>query len=350
MNPIPYAFDFEEIPGWPRLTGDIALYDVTGVAIDSHDEVYITGRDTHKVLVFDLDGGFQRAWTGSGMKTPHGIFIDRDDRIYIADDADHTVKVFDRLGELQLTLGRSGSPSDTGFDLGKSPVLRSAAPFNRVTNVAVTSGGDIVVADGYGNAAVHRFSRDGDLIRSWGRPGSGPGEFRVVHGIGVDSQDRVYVCDRENSRVQIFSIDGDFLASWDWLNRPQDIYVDGNDHLFISESGWCKPLASSVHIPAMLQPPPGHDPLARVSVCDTSGCILARVGGPNPVASGGLIAPHGVWCDRHGDLYVVEAVHISRADKYFQPHYCAPFKKFRRREGAGQSPSLAQVPSMPARH
>ena len=65
------------------------------------------------------------------------------------------------------------------------------------------------IADGYGNACVHKYSKEGKLLFSWGEPGRGPGQFILLHGIGVDSAGRVYVCDCENSRVQIFKPDGE---------------------------------------------------------------------------------------------------------------------------------------------
>ena len=82
------------------------------------------------------------------------------------------------------------------------------------------------VSDGYGNARVHRFSADGTLERSWGEPGNGPGEFNLPHGIGVDSAGTVYVADRENSRIQLFTSVGEYVTEWDFCNRPTDIFID----------------------------------------------------------------------------------------------------------------------------
>ena len=134
-----------------------------------------------------------------------------------------------------MTLGESGKAADTGYKIGESPVKRAAGPFHRVTNVAVLPNGDMYIADGYGNARVHKFSKEGKLLFSWGEPGSGPGQFMLPHGIAVDSAGLVYVADRENSRVQIFKPKGEYLREWGregkfLLNRPYDIFIDDAGH------------------------------------------------------------------------------------------------------------------------
>jgi hypothetical protein len=136
-----------------------------------------------------------------------------------------------------MTLGESGKAADTGYKIGASPVKRAAGPFHRVTNVAVLPDGDMYIADGYGNARVHKFSKEGKLLFSWGEPGRGPGQFILPHGIAVDSAGLVYVADRENSRVQIFNPKGEYLREWTFLNRPYDIFIDDQDMLHIAEGG-----------------------------------------------------------------------------------------------------------------
>src|SRR5262249_29457560 len=158
-------------------------------------------------------GKFLTAW-GEGMFTSaHGIFIDKDDTVYLCDDYEHTVRIFDTAGNQKAMLGEPGIAAETGYRVGASPVQFAGAPFNRVTNVAKGRNGDLYITDGYGNARVHRFAPDGTLRGSWGRPGNGPGEFSLPHAIAIDSAGRVYVADRENSRIQIFSPDGVFLTA-----------------------------------------------------------------------------------------------------------------------------------------
>lgn len=326
-----HKLEYEVIEGWERLPEGWSFVEVAGVAVDSHDRVYVFNRGEHPIIVFDKEGKFLNAWGEGVFSNAHGIFIDRDDNLYCADNFDHTVRKFTVDGELLMTLGEAGSPADTGFKLGKSPVHHAGGPFNMVTNVAVGPGGDLFISDGYGNARIHRFSADGKLMASWGEPGAGEGQFNLPHAIAVDRRGQVYVADRENSRIQIFSSDGVYIKSWNWVNRPCDLFIDEQENLYIAELGWNVPPGPVVpHFKIMQSPPVGHEPLARVTVCDLDGNIIEQFGGPSPVLPGNFIAPHGIWADSRGDLYVGEVIKASGAIRHFMPMTCHAFQKFRR--------------------
>ena len=162
---------FEVIEGWEKLPEGWSFVEVAGVATDSKDRVYAFNRGEHPMIVFDADGNFLDAW-GEGLFTnAHGIYIGPDDRIYAADNFDHTVRIFSPDGTLLKTLGEKNQPSDTGYVQGQTPVQHGGDPFNRVTNLALDSAGDLYIADGYGNARVHKFSADGEHLFSWENQG-----------------------------------------------------------------------------------------------------------------------------------------------------------------------------------
>jgi hypothetical protein len=329
----PHKIAYEVIQGWERLPEGWSFVEVAGVAVDSQDRVFVFNRGEHPIIVFDKEGKFLDAW-GEGMfADAHGIFIDKHDRLYLADHEDHTVKVCDTNGKQLFKLGESGKPSHTGYKRHESPVLFGGGPFNKVTNVAIGENGEMYIADGYGNARVHRFAADGTLISSWGQPGSGPGEFNLPHAIAVDSGNRVYVADRENSRVQIFSKDGVFIKAWDWLNRPSDIFIDDQDNIYIAELGWMMPSKGIMLHNNYKGPPVGHDPIARVTICDPDGMVIGRFGGPDPMLPGNFIAPHGIWVDSLGDLYCGEVVKTSGAVEHLAPIEVRSFQKFKRAGG-----------------
>ena len=196
----PHRLEYEVLEGWEQLPEGWSFVEVAGVAVDSRDRVYVFNRGAHPMIVFDKEGRFLDAWGEGIFSSAHGIFIDQHDHVYCADNFDHTVRKFTTDGELLMTLGDPKRPADTGFKIGESPVRRAAGPFNMVTNVAVTGSGEMYISDGYGNARVHRFSPTGELLASWGEPGTGPGQFNLPHGIAVDRGGRVFVADRENSR------------------------------------------------------------------------------------------------------------------------------------------------------
>ncbi len=324
-----HRLEYEVLEGWEQLPEGWSFVEVAGVAVDSQDRVYVFNRGDHPVIVFDKEGQFLNAWGEDIFTNAHGIFIDRDDNIYCADNFDHTVRKFTTDGELLMTLGEPNEPANTGFKEGVSPVQYSSGPFNMVTNVATGANGEMFIADGYGNARVHRFSADGQLLASWGQPGSGPGEFNLPHAIAVDRSNRVFVADRENSRIQIFSADGALITTWDWVSRPDDLFIDEQENLYIAELGWSTPVPTDrPHFCMMHCPPIGHEPIARVTICDLDGNIQTRFGGYNPVLPGNFIAPHGIWADSRGDLYVGEVVKASGAIDHFAPLTCHAFQKF----------------------
>ena len=259
----------------------------------------------------------------------HGICVGPDDTIYCADNMDHTVRVFRPDGTLVRTLGTAGVASDTGFVAWTSPVERAAGPFNMVTNACPGPDGRLYVSDGYGNAAIHVFDPDGAHLFSWGEPGTGPGQFRLPHGLVIDRTGRVYVADRENSRIQVFSSEGELIDAWTNVDRPDDVYIDADENLFVAELGF-----RAGRMPrSMMAAIPEHAPHARVSVLTLEGEVQARIGGDESCAAGSFFAPHGIWADSRGDLYVGEVGMSAGARAGLIPMDCHSLQKFVRLRG-----------------
>jgi sugar lactone lactonase YvrE len=249
--------------------------------------------------------------------------------VYCADDTDHTVRALTLDGQQLWMLGTLNQPSDTGYSPEGRANLRSikrgAGPFNRPTRLAVAPNGELYVSDGYGNARIHRFSADGTLIGSWGEPGSGPGEFSLPHSVWVHADGRVFVCDRENDRVQIFSPSGELLDMWSDLTRPGDLWIDAQNNVFVGEMAWNM---DETHLNGNLF---AEARSAQMSVRDLEGNVLTRWGGDDPCAPGSFASPHGICLDSRGDLYVGEVTHtaLSRANRWTPA--CHALQKFARR-------------------
>ncbi|MCL5110402.1 MAG: peptidyl-alpha-hydroxyglycine alpha-amidating lyase family protein [Chloroflexi bacterium] len=292
---------YELVEGWAKIPPAIDLVEVPAVGVDSRDRVYVFTRGEHPIVVFDREGNFLGTW-GEGVFTrPHGICVGQDDSIYCVDDLDHTVRKCTPEGKVLLTLGVPGRPADSGYVAGDFlSVKQPAPPFNRPTNLALAADGSMFVSDGYANCRVHKFSPEGRLLLSWGEPGSGPAQFRLVHGILVGPDGTVYVGDRMNSRVQVFSPGGEYLGEWPDVYQPNDLFLDPEGHVFVPELGYLADLPRSGPAPA-----PGEG-RPRVTVRDLAGRVLLSLGGPEPTAPGGFLAPHGVRLDSRGDLYVGE--------------------------------------------
>jgi DNA-binding beta-propeller fold protein YncE len=175
----------------------------------------------------------------------------------------------------------------------------SGMPFHRCTHTALSPRGDIYVSDGYGNARVHKFAPDGKLLKSWGEPGTDPGQFNIVHNIVTDDEGWVYVADRENHRVQVFDGEGRYETQWINMHRPCALHCSrGKKPQFvIGELGPSMPL-NRHH--------PNIGP--RLSFVDEKGKLLARLGGETGpgLEPGRFIAPHGLAVDSRGDIYVGE--------------------------------------------
>jgi peptidylglycine monooxygenase len=255
-------FLYDVFRPWGVLPTGWTLGLVSHVAVDSKDRVYFYQRKDPPILVFDRDGNFLTGWGDGRLRDAHGIYAGADDHLYVCNRDEHEVLKVTPEGRIVLTLGHRGRPA-------------LQAPFNHPADVALAPNGEIYVADGYGNSAIHRFSAEGKHLGSWGAPGAGRGQFTTPHGIWVDSRERVLVADRENNRVQLFSPEGDFYGEWTDLFHPMDIYVDRTGTVYVT------------------------DQIPRITMYSPEGRMLSR---GRPVTMGA----HGVWGDSRGNLYLAE--------------------------------------------
>jgi DNA-binding beta-propeller fold protein YncE len=312
---------------WAKLPPGITWTEVAAVATDSRDRVFVFNRGDHPLLVFDPDGNLRASWGEGLFVRPHGLTIGPDDAVYCTDDLGHVLHKFDANGRLLLTLGTKGRPSDTGAtSVDFRTIQRAGPPFHYPTNVALSPAGDLHITDGYGNARVHKFDAAGRLLFSWGEPGDGPGQFRVPHGIAVGRDGTVYVADRENSRLQLFSPDGDCRTEWTDLARPSQVFLDPAGDVFVAELGFRAGMW-----PGTTAPFPDA-PGGRISVFDAHGNLKARWGGgQNPCAAGDFFAPHDICVDSRGDIYVAEVVWSAGGNRGLVPADCHALQKFTRR-------------------
>ena len=286
-----YTYELDE--GWGKLPDGHEFNQVAGVEVDKDDNVYLFNRSSHQLMVFDREGNFIKSWNEK-FSNPHGITIGPDGNIYLADRDAHVILKYSPDEELLLTLGTRDQPSNTGY--GDDRIVKQAAgPFNLPTNVAVNEQGDIFVADGYGNSRVHKYDATGSLITSWGSPGGrNPVDFHLPHGIGLDNDGRLLVCDRENHRIQIFDQEGEFRGMWTGFLQPT--------HVAFGPDG-------EVYVPELTH---------RMSIVDSDGKVLARWGGESSHDPGQFVAPHGVAIDSHGDIYIAEVLQGQRVQKFIR--------------------------------
>jgi DNA-binding beta-propeller fold protein YncE len=269
-------YTYEVVHDWAKLPAGETFGQVSAMAADSQDRVYAFQRKDPPVVIFDRDGKFLSSWGNGSFLLAHGIYI-ADDIVYLTDRDSSVCLVYTLDGKPIQMLGRHGVHSDTGCERAGDLVPRAAGPFNYPAELVPGPDGDLFVADGYRNARVHRFAEDGQLRFSWGEPGkTESGQFHLPHSLVV-SEGLVYVCDRENHRLQVFDTDGKFVTMWTDLKQPMDISVDKDGVFYVSEG---RAGGSS----------------ARVSVLNRDGAVLARF---DCRGTG-----HGSWVDSRGDVYV----------------------------------------------
>ena len=236
---------------------------ISDVVVDVRGHVHVGHRGgSAPVLVFDESGRFLRSWGEGRIADIHYMTVTPDGNILVADRDAHQILEFDPDGALCRSLGNRHAPS-------------WQAPFNHPTAAFRSAGGEVFVSDGYGNFAAHRLSPDGALLRTWGGPGTGPGEFSTPHSIWALRADRILVADRENNRVQVFDREGTWVDDWRGFYHPMKIYVDERDMVFVT------------------------DQVPSISQLNGEGELVGR-------CRGTINGAHGIWGDPAGNLYLAE--------------------------------------------
>jgi sugar lactone lactonase YvrE len=214
------------------------------------------------ILKFDASGTLKTSFGQGLLIFPHGIHVDRDGNVWVTDGQDDAPQPARGTGAAPAPAGQPGpAPAATRFGplpgstrghqvfkfspdgtllmtLGKPGGAAGPDFFYQPNDVLVAPNGTIFVSEGHGgaNARVLKFSKDGALLSSFGRKGSGPGEMEQPHALAMDSRGRLFVGDRSNNRVLIFDQDGTLLDTWPQFSRPSGLYIDRNDRLYVADS------------------------------------------------------------------------------------------------------------------
>ena len=217
---------FKSVPDLLKLPADLYLGEAAGVAVNSKGHIFVLSRGNStgpaygaaaaQLLEFNAEGKFLReighnlyAWSYA-----HCVKVDKEDNIWVADKGSDMVIKFSPEGRVALVFGRKQEASDekTGPLVHPNPPLPPVdGMFRQVTDMAWDKAGNTYISDGYINSRIAKVTKNGDWIKSWGEPGSQPGQFSTPHSIAVDAEDQVYVADRGNRRIQVFDSKGKFL-------------------------------------------------------------------------------------------------------------------------------------------
>jgi DNA-binding beta-propeller fold protein YncE len=197
------------------------------------------------VHYFDANGKEIRSFGAGLFVWPHGIHVDREGNVWVADSGSpdpqkfpgetgkgSAVIKFSPEGKVLLTLGKPGTRGN--------PPEALTEPTDVVTDPA---NGDVYVAESHTNVAdpglvgrISVFDRSGRFLRTIGKTGTGPGEFRTPHALEFDSQGRLIVADRHNHRVQVLTKDGKPIAEYPEFGRTSGLAIDRNDVIYTADS------------------------------------------------------------------------------------------------------------------
>lgn len=282
-------------PTWSRLSTTLEPGNTHGgVVVDARGRIYLNTDSARAVMVFEPDGRIVDAWGADLAGGLHGMTLDRDGKsLWLVHIGRHEILRATLDGEI---LFRRGFPQESGK-------YESAGQF-APTGVAVAPNGDVYVADGYGLGFVNRFRADGTWVQCWGGAGAEPGQFHTPHGIALDTRctpNQLIVADRENGRLQTFTLDGALTGVISgMLRRPCGVAVHGE----------------------LLAVP---DLAGRVTLLDGNNELLAQLGDQpdegkranNGVPrkdwiDGQFVSPHGLAWGARGDLFVLDWVSQGR--------------------------------------
>ena len=223
-------------------------------------QLYISPYDPERhIWVVDRGGG------------PHGV---HEQILKFTNDGQRLVmRLLDPMPRQSEAEARA-NPNPGPLDFGQAAVL------------AFLPDGDFLLGDGYQNGRIVRYDAEGNLVSEFGSVGTGPGQFDLVHGVAVDRNRRIYVSDRDNDRIQVFTEAGEFIEEWPDIKGPTGIYIDERDNVWVLSTTLNQILEFDLN--GVLQYQFG-------AYCCTRGGFV-----------GGFSRPHQMAVDPEGNLYVTQ--------------------------------------------
>jgi DNA-binding beta-propeller fold protein YncE len=263
--------------------------------------------DIDPIMLVDQDGKILKQFGKNMIVWPHGLHVDPDGNLWIADargdeerKKGHQVHKFSPDGELLMSIGTAGVAGQDKY------------VFTNPNDVAVAPNGDIFVADGHRpgtNNRIVKYNSKGEYIMEFGSAGAERGQFNEPHALAINSEGKLFVGDRHNSRIQIFDLEGNHIDQWTQFGRPSGVYIDKNDMMYVADS----------ESNTGYQRNPGWERGIRIGDSRT-GWVSAFIPDPNQGYMPGTSVAEGVTADEDGNIYSAE-VRQRKARKYIPKTY-----------------------------
>lgn len=291
---------YELVEGWAKLPEHIKTGYTHGVVTDKNDNVYVFNQSKDAMIVFDRDGNFLKSWGEEFSEGAHGLMIHEEDGEEFLYLTDYIVKVVVKTTLEGREIFRIGIPPH-------QPTQHQPDEY-RPTWTDIAPNGDIYITDGYGLHFVHHFDKHGKYIRSWGGLGKEQGKLKCPHGISAIVNNgtlEIYVADRVNNRLQIFTPEGEFKRFVTHDFRSPNVVIEKDGFRYIPELD------------------------CRIMILDAKDQIIGQFGDykeakdmegwpnidPAKRITGKFSSPHGLWVDAHDDIYIVEWIEDGRITK-----------------------------------
>jgi hypothetical protein len=312
---------YEAHHNWPQLPSQYTWQTTHNVAIDKAGNLYVI-HEGHKdkkehpaIFVFDANGKFIRAFGQEFQGGGHGLEVHEENGeefLYVT--GYQALKKFAKLTLDGKTVWVRHAPMQSGL-YAKDEDTRPSGAWGRdrfmPTNITFHPGSsDFFVADGYGAYAIHQYDHEANYKGTFGKPGTGAGQFNLPHGVWTDTrpgrEPSLVVADRVNNRLQWFTPEGKHLETVDGLLLPANVDTFGE---------------------LMLVP----ELQARITLLDGKNQVIARFGDdaawrdvvmkrearnhPEDCPAGKFLHPHDACFDADGNIFVAEWVATGRITK-----------------------------------
>lgn len=302
------AGDYQAVAGWWKPAADHddtwTWGEVSGVAVDTPDRIIVavwgdrsadgTEREgsSNYLVVVDRDGNVVENWSqwDTTFNKPHQVYIspyDPERHVWVVERGGgrgvhmQVMKFTNDGSELVMRLGEPDHP--TSREEARANPNPAPYTYGEPAVLAFLPDGSFLLGDGYWNTRIIKYDAEGEYLMEWGEAGSGPGQFDLVHGLAVDREHRVYVADRRNNRVQVFTEDGAFVEEWPDITDPVGVFIDEHRAVWV--------ISASLHR------------LLKYSRDGELQHSWGAYGGPGGLA-GGVFRPHQIDVDQEGNVYV----------------------------------------------
>jgi hypothetical protein len=307
--------------GWwkdhPESAAGYSYAQISGVVADTPDRILVGIRgdltpegeerpnSSNWIVEVNGQGDVVKRWTqwDTLVGFPHQLYIspyDPERHVWVVDRGGSLKRVHEQIlkftndgSQLVMRLRNPAPIQAQGGPVRRDNPHPGPLEFGQASTLTFLPNGDFLVGDGYQNGRVIRFSSEGEYVSEFGSVGSGPAQFDLVHGVAVDRDRRMYVVDRNNSRIQVLTEAGEYIEEWPDVFYPSGIYIDESDGVWVISGA-----------------------LNRVLKYDTNGVLQyywGAYGGASPEGAqglprsewpGALARPHQMNVDSEGNVYV----------------------------------------------